>query len=178
MANKFYGILSVILFFFLSKSCITDYTHRYDNDGALKTYEKMVSENSFVTGRFDSTYQERVYKSKKTGSVRRTEYDLTYRYSLEGETYLGKHTFQDIRPTEVDVKVYYLSDNPSFSCLNPQERLSKGKEKRESKSDLYWGIAFGIICLLSLVGFISELKEKKPIRETKPNEAPNDFTGY
>ncbi len=178
MANKFYGILSVIIFFCLSKSCITDYTHRYDNDGTLKTFEKMVAENSYVTGRFDSTYHERVYKSKKTGSVRRTEYDLTYRYSLEGETYSGKHTFQDIRPTEVDVRVYYLSDNPSFSCLNPQERLSAGKEKRESKSDLYWGIAFGIFCFLSLMGFISELKGKKQIRETKANEPANDFMGY
>jgi hypothetical protein len=174
MKNTISAVIAVFICFMLSKSCITDYTHRHDNDGTLKTYEKMISENSYVTGTLDSFYNERIYKSKKTGSVKRTEYDFTYHYSVAGNTYTGKHTFEDIRPTRTEIKVYYLSDDPSFSRLYPQELLNSGKEKSESKSDLYWGIGFAIIGVLVIFGFVSEVKEKAKARA---EERARNFMG-
>jgi hypothetical protein len=139
----------------------------------------MVSDGSFVTGELEPRYTARTMKIL---GVPMTFYDFNYNYTVNGEAYSGKHTFKEVLPKEASVKVYYLKGNPSLSSLDPQEKINEAKESRErkkSRSNLYWGIAFGALCFFSVIGFIQDLKKKEvPKEEKRDDEGPNNFMGY
>ena len=137
----------------MSKSCVTDYIKGGDKE-AIAKYEKMFSDSSFTIGVLDSEYKEVTVRVMR---VPIKTYEFKYKFNVEGNSYKGEHTFSKLPENEI-VKIYYLKSDPSFNCVNPEERLEKEKEKESSNSDLYWGIAWGIFCLLAIVGFIMGLR--------------------
>ncbi len=82
---------------------------------------------------------------------------------MEGKKYEGQHTFSGSLPESSVLSVYYLKDDPNFNCVNPQDSLKSEKEKNTSKSDLYWGIGWGVLALLMAIGLFSKDKEKENI---------------
>jgi len=155
MLNKIYSVLAILLFFVLCKGCISDYIKGGDNK-AIGNYEKMLFDNTTATAKLSSTYKE---TTVKIAGLPIKTYDFRYSFNVNGVDYSGGNTFKEL-PKNPYVKVYYLKEDPYFNCVDPKELLATEKAKNTSKTDLYWGIAWGVLGLLTLLGFISELKEK------------------
>ena len=175
MKNKISGIIAILIFFFLSKSCISDYMEPGRNVGDMSVYKRLVDENTYTEALLDSMYTKRTTKIMGVAS---TLYDVTYHFEVAGTTYHGSHTFNDVLPKIPVVKVYYLKSYPDTNCVDPQEKLDatdRTREQNGSKSTLYWGIAFGFLCLISVVGFVQDLRKKE---EKKEDEPANNFMGY
>lgn len=155
--KKIYPLLTIILLFVLSKSCISDYIKGGDNQ-AILNYEKMISDHSVTEAELSPEYTETTIKIK--GVPVSKMYNFQYEFYLDGVAYQGKASFKNI-PESNSVDVYYLKTNPDFSCVDPTEKLETEKEKNHSKKDLYWGIGWGVFCLLTLIGFITELVQTR-----------------
>ena len=156
MKNKISAIIAVIVCFALSKGCISDYMKGGDKDAIVK-YETMLKDDSKTTAILQDQYKEVTIKIMK---VPVKTYEFKYDYVVEGRNYTGGHTFSTL-PTTENLEVFYLKDNPSFSVVDPKGKLASEKEKNSAKGPLYWGIGWGILGLMVLLGFISELREKK-----------------
>jgi hypothetical protein len=156
MKNKISAVIAIIVCFALSKGCISDYMKGGDKDAIVK-YETMLKDNSKTTASLQDQYKEVTIKIMK---VPVKTYDFKYDYVVDGRNYTGRHIFSTL-PTTQDLEIYYLKDNPSFSEVDPKGKLASEKEKNSAKGPLYWGIGWGILGILVLIGFISELREKK-----------------
>jgi hypothetical protein len=156
MKNKIYAVIGILVCFFLSKGCISDYMEGGDKT-AIANYEAMLADNSKTTATLHDEYKELTVKIMK---VPVKTYDFKYDYTVDGRSYTGRHIFSEL-PTTTDLEVYYLKSNPSYSVVNPKSKLDSEKEKNSSKGPLWWGIGWGILGILILLGFVSELREKK-----------------
>lgn len=156
MLNKIYSIVAIILFFVLSKSCISDYMKGGDNR-AISNYEKMLFDNSTTLAELYPEYKE---VTVKIMGAPVKHYEFRYKFYVDNMEYEGGHSFDNIPKTSF-VKIYYLKKDPHFNCVNPDEKLKIEKQKNSSKNDLYWGIGWGVLFFLSLLMFIKELKKKK-----------------
>jgi hypothetical protein len=157
MKNKIYSVIAVLVCFALSKGCISDYMKGGDK-AAIANYEAMLADNSKTTATLHNEYKEMTVKIMK---VPVKTYDFKYDYTVDGRSYTGRHIFSELPKTN-DLEVYYLKTNPSFSVVDPKDKLDSEKEKSSSKSPLWWGIGWGILGILVLLNFISELRGKKP----------------
>lgn len=162
MLSKIQSIIGIILFFSLSKSCISDYRKGGDNK-AIANYEKMIFDNSIAMAELSSEYKEVTVKVMK---VPIKTYEFRYKFNVNNNKYEGTESFSQL-PTTNSIKVYYLKTDPYFNCTNPEGNLKAEKEKNASKSSLYWGIGWGVLCLLLVLSFIQELKEKKIVVESQ-----------
>jgi hypothetical protein len=158
MKNKISAIIGILVCFFLSKGCINDYMKGGDKDAILR-YEAMLADNSKTTATLRDEYKEVTVKIMK---VPVKTYEFKYDYTVDGRSYAGEHTFSNL-PTTTNLEVYYLKANPSVSVVNPKSKLESEKEKNSAKGPLYWGIGWGILGALILLGFISELREKRAV---------------
>ncbi|HUP13982.1 MAG TPA: hypothetical protein VM187_17300 [Niastella sp.] len=156
MKNKISAVIGILVCFFLSKGCISDYMKGGDKT-AISRYEAMLADNSKTTATLHDEYKEVTVKIMK---VPVKTYEFKYDYIVDGHTFTGDHTFSTL-PTSENLEVYYLKSNPSFSIVDPKSKLESEKEKNSAKGPLYWGIGWGILGLLVLLNFISELREKK-----------------
>lgn len=156
MKNKIYAVIAILVCALLSKSCISDYMKGGDKT-AIAKYEAMLADNSKTTATLQEQYKEVTVKIMK---VPVKTYEFKYDYTVDGRSYTGEHTFSSL-PTTTDLEVYYLKSNPWYSVVDPKSKLDSENEKNASKGPLWWGIGWGILGILVLVGFISELKEKK-----------------
>lgn len=156
MKNKISAVIGIIVCIFLSKGCISDYMEGGDK-AAIARYEAMLADDSKTTALLHDEYKELTVKIMK---VPVKTYDFKYDYMVNGRSYSGRHIFSKLPETQ-NLEVYYLKSDPSVSCVNPAGKLTSEKEKNTSKSPLYWGIGWGIVAALILVGFIGELREKK-----------------
>lgn len=156
MKNKISAVIAIIVCIVLSKGCISDYMKGGDKD-AIAKYEAMLKDNSKTTAILQDQYKEVTIKIMK---VPVKTYQFKYDYIVEGRNYTGDHTFSNL-PTTENLEVYYLKDNPSYSVVDPKGKLESEKEKNSAKGPLYWGIGWGILGLMVLLGFISELRGNK-----------------
>lgn len=157
MKNKISAVIAVIVCFALSKGCISDYMKGGDK-AAIAKYETMLADNSKTTATLQERYKEVTVKIMK---VPVKTYEFKYDYVVDGNNYTGDHTFTTL-PTTQNLEVYYLKSQPSFSIVNPKSKLESEKEKNSAKGPLYWGIGWGVLGILVLLNFISELRGKKP----------------
>jgi len=155
MKNKITGVIAILILFFLSKGCISDYMKGGDK-AAIAQYEKMLADDTKTTAQLRNEYKEVTIKIMKMPVK---TYEFKYDYTVNEMPYSGEHTFSEL-PATKDLEVYYLKESPSVSCVNPQSKLSGEKEKNSSKGPLYWGIGWGILCALATIGFIAEVRGK------------------
>ena len=155
MKNKISAVIAVIVCFALSRGCISDYMKGGDK-AAIAKYETMLADNSKTTAILQERYKEVTVKIMK---VPVKTYEFKYDYVVDGHNYTGDHTFSTL-PTTQDLEVYYLKSDPSFSIVNPKSQLDTEKEKNSSKSPLWWGIGWGVLGIMVLLNFISELRGK------------------
>jgi hypothetical protein len=156
MKNKISAVIAILICVALSKGCISDYMKGGDKD-AITKYETMLKDNSKTTATLQDQYKEVTIKIMKMPVK---TYEFKYDYEVKGRNYTGGHTFSNL-PTTENLEVYYLKDNPSYSVVDPKGKLESEKEKNSAKGPLYWGIGWGILGLMVLVGFISELRENR-----------------
>jgi hypothetical protein len=100
--------------------------------------------------------------------VKIKNYEFSYEFIVNGEMYKGMHTFSQI-PSTNSLPVYYLSNHPAVNCVDPENQLAIEKKKNVSKEPLYWGIGWGVLCLLTVAGFIGELRKKKDTSTIQPS---------
>jgi hypothetical protein len=156
MKNKLSAIIGFIICFVLCKGCISDYMKGGDK-AAIANYEKMLADNSKTTATLHDEYKEVTVKIMK---VPVKTYDFKYDYTVDGRSYTGRHIFSEL-PKTTDLEVYYLNTDHSYSVVDPKEKLDKEKEKNSSKGPLWWGIGWGVLGILVMINFISELIGKK-----------------
>lgn len=157
MKNKISSIVAIVICFFLSKGCISDYMKGGDK-AAIANYETMLADNSKTTAILREVYKEVTVKIMK---VPVKTYEFKYDYTVDGRSFTGEHTFSEL-PKTTDLEVYYLKTNPSFSVVDPKGKLESEKEKNSSKSPLWWGIGWGAVCIFTLLNLINELRGKEP----------------
>ncbi|MBO9201952.1 MULTISPECIES: hypothetical protein [Niastella] len=155
MKNKISAAFAIIIFFALSKSCISDYKKGGDK-AAIAKYEKMLEDNSKTTAELRDTYREVTVKIMK---VPVKTYEFKYDYKVNETSYSGEHSFSEL-PTSKYLEVYYMKEDHSVSCVNPQSLLASENQKNTSKEPLYWGIGFGVLCVFSIFGLVAELRGK------------------
>jgi hypothetical protein len=155
MKNKISAVIAILVLFFLSKGCISDYMKGGDK-AAITQYEKMLADDSKTTALLHNEYREVTVKIMKMPVK---TFEFKYDYKVDGMSFTGEHSFSEL-PTTKDLEVFYLKEAPSISCVDPQSKLSREKEKNSSKEPLYWGIGWGILCALAIIGFIAELRGK------------------
>jgi hypothetical protein len=156
MKNKISAVIAIFVCFFLCKSCVSDYMKGGDK-AAIAKYEAMLKDNSKTTAILQERYKEVTIKVMK---VPMKTYQFKYDYIVDGHNYTGNHTFTTL-PTSQDLEVYYLKTDPSFSIVDPNDKLNSEKEKNVSKGPLWWGIGWGVLGLMVLLNFISEVRGKK-----------------
>ena len=148
------GVVIVVLLV-LSKGCISDYVKGGDNK-AISNYEKMLFDSTIATAMLEPEYK--ITTVKIMGLPVKT-YNFRYKFFVGTDSYGGGITYSEM-PKKYTLPVFYLKGDPSFNSTNPAGALKAEKEKNTSKAPLYWGIAWGVLGLLCLLGFIGELREK------------------
>lgn len=156
LKDKITSIILLLLCIVFCKQCTSDYLNGGDNK-AISNYEKMLFDKSQTEAELYPEYKEVTIKVMK---VPVKSYEFRYHFDLEGIKYEGQHTFQSKLPKQNKVQIYYLKEDPNFNCVNPNELLIAEKEKNTSKKDLYWGIGWGIIGILTLLSFFSKEETK------------------
>jgi hypothetical protein len=156
LKDKIGGIIFLVISVYFCQQCTRDYAKGGDNK-AISNYEKMIFEKSIVQAELYPTYQEVTVKVLKT---RTKSYTFRYHFEQNGTKYEGKHTFMRELPKSNTIQVYYLTEDPNFNCADPTKLLEIEKNKNSSKSDLYWGIGWGILGLLTLLGMFAKDDEK------------------
>lgn len=144
----------IALLFVCCQTCTNDYIKGGDKK-AIANYQTMIKDNSSTTAEYDPMYEETTIKIAK---VPVKTYDFKYHFSIDNQTYTGEITLTKL-PTSNQLKVFYLKTNPNINTLDPQGALQIEKEKNSSNSNLYWAIGWGILAVLMLIGFISNIKE-------------------
>ncbi|AEW01814.1 hypothetical protein A4D02_07370 [Niastella koreensis] len=172
MKSKFTSLVYVFIFFFLAKSCISDYMTPGKYDGEISKYERLIKDSTTAIGFLDSNYT----RVKRFGVMTNS---FTYHFKVNGEEYKGYHDFKKL-PESPIVKVYYQKDNPATSDLDPwasRDSIKRQKEGSHSISTLLTGIIFGLFGIGYIVVFIRQLTGKlKP--EQEPDQGPSNVMGY
>jgi hypothetical protein len=158
--DRIYTGVTIVVLLALSKGCISDYTKGGDNK-AISNYEKMLFDSTIATARLDPEYKE---VTVTIMHVPIKSYEFRYKFYVGTESYEGGITYTKL-PTKITLPVYYLKDDPNFNSSNPEGALATEKAKNTSRAPLYWGIAWGLLGILLLPGFISELREPRPVQE-------------
>ena len=153
MLSKIYAIIAIIGFSYLSKGCISDYLKGSDAD-LITHYEKVIADDGRATAVLSKEYKETNVSIK---GLRANSYEFTYSYQVDSATYSGSHSFLEL-PKSPTIEVYYWKANPSHSYVDLANKLSQEKAKTGDKGPLWWGIFFGVVALLCLVGFIKEMR--------------------
>ena len=154
--EKIYTSILLILCIVFCKQCTSDYLKGGDNK-AISNYEKMIFDNSTTIANLSSAYKE---VTLKILGVPTKTYEFRYNFSVAGSGYEGQTSFQSL-PTTSTVKVYYLQTDPNFNCADPQAKLEEEKAKNSTKKNLYWGIGWGVLGLLTLLTLIQSFKKKE-----------------
>ncbi|MBS1660989.1 MAG: hypothetical protein JST68_08050 [Bacteroidetes bacterium] len=146
----------IVVFLALSKGCISDYVKGGDNK-AISNYEKMLFDSSIATAMLEPEYK---ITTVKIMHVPVKTYAFRYKFFVGTHSYGGGVTYSAM-PEKYTLPVFYLKEDPNFNSTNPAGALKAEKEKNTSKSPLYWGIAWGVLGLLCLLGFVGELRGEK-----------------
>jgi hypothetical protein len=146
------GMIALCLVF--CQTCTNDYIKGGDNK-VIGNYQKIISDNTFTTATFSPIYKE---STIKIAGIPIKTYDFEYSFEVDNQHYEGKKTFSKL-PKGNQTKVFYLKENPNFNTLNPQSELKAEKDKNNATGNLYWGIFWGILSLIMLVGFIMNIRE-------------------
>jgi hypothetical protein len=146
------GIIALCLVF--CQTCTNDYIEGGDNK-IISDYQKIISENTFTTATYSPIYKENTIKI--AGLPIKT-YDLDYSFEVNKLHYKGKKTFTEL-PKDNQTKVFYLKENPNINSLNPQRDLKAERNKNNATGNLYWGIFWGALSLIMMVGFIINIRE-------------------
>jgi hypothetical protein len=154
--DKLYTGIFILIFFSLSKGCISDYIKGGDNK-AISNYEKMLFDSTVATAMYEPEYKE---VTVKIAHIPIKTYEFRYKFFVGIQSYEGGVTLNQL-PTKATLPVFYLKEDPYFNSTDPASALAKEKEKNSSKAPLYWGIAWGLIALFALMGFVSELRKPK-----------------
>lgn len=158
--SKIFEKFKGILFFLFCAGMCTQCTKSYINGGdkeLIANYETMINDKLTVEAELYSEYKEVTLKVMK---VPVKTYDFKYHFEIDNQKYEGEKTFYQL-PTNTKLKVYYLKNNPAFNCEDPVKLLLTEKEKNSSKTDLYWGIGWGVLGILTLLGlFMKDTDEK------------------
>jgi hypothetical protein len=157
LKDKIVGIVVFLLCTTFCKQCTTTYIKGGDNK-LISNYEKMIFDQSTIYAELYPEYKEHTITVMR---VPMKSYEFRYHFELNGEKYEGSHTYQSSIPKTTLLKVYYLKDDPNFNCVNPEDLLKVEKEKNASNSNLYWGIGWGVLALVSLFGLLSKEKTKQ-----------------
>jgi hypothetical protein len=152
--EKIVQVGMIILVFACCKSCTSDYIKGGDNK-AIANYQKIIADNTSATAQYDPIYKQTTIKI--AGLPVKT-YDFKYHFTVENATYDGEVTLSKL-PENNNPKIYYLKENPSFNTFDPKKELELEKEKNSSNGNLYWGIFWGILGLILVFGFISNINE-------------------
>lgn len=155
LKDKLSSIVLLVICIVFCKTCTSDYLKGGDNK-AISNFEKMIFDNSVVDAQLYPDYKEVTIKVLK---IPIKTFEFRYHFLLNGTNYEGQHTFQSKLPESEKLKVYYLKSDPNFNAVDPAELLKSEKEKNSSKKDLYWGIGWGVLGLLSLITLFN--KEEK-----------------
>jgi hypothetical protein len=150
-----YSVIGVLLCSFLAKSCFSDYK-KGGNKATIQNCEKIIADNSFTTAEFDEEYTEQTIKIMR---IPTKTYIFTFKYQVEGKEYNGSNTYTKM-PESDTTKVFYLKSNPTMYYLDPVAELKKEKEKNNSNSALYWGIAWCVLALGALFSLIGLFKKE------------------
>jgi len=143
----------MILSFVLAKSCVSDYVNGED-ENRITELEQMINDKTTVIADLSNEYTEtKIAKVVKL-------YKFDYSFNLNGQSYLGKITLNEI-PNTNKLNIYYLADDPSIVTADPYKDLKLEKEKGKSISDLLVGIIWGVLAILLLISLISSFKKKK-----------------
>ncbi len=154
-----YKIIFMILFLFLAKSCVSDYINGGDKN-RMAELEQMINDKTTVTANLSNEYTETtIAKVVKL-------YKFDYSFRLNGQSYSGKITLNEI-PNTNKLNVYYLNTDPSIISADPYEALKSEKEKGNSISDLLVGIIWGILSVLLLVSLIYGFKKREKPKTDK-----------
>jgi len=146
----------IVLIFACCKSCTSDYIKGGDNK-AISNYQKIIADNTYSTAVYDPIYK--VTTLKIAGLPVKT-YDFKYHFTVENETYEGEVSLNKLPENQLP-KIYYLKENPNFNTFDPKKALSEEKEKNSSNGNLYWAIFWGVLGLIMVFGFISNIKESR-----------------
>lgn len=141
------GMIALCLVF--CQTCTNDYIKGGDNK-VIGNYQKIISDNTFTTATFSPIYK--VNTIKIVGLPIKT-YDFEYSFEVDNQHYKGQKRFNEL-PKSSQTKVFYLKENPSFNTLNPQNDLKIEKDKNEAIGNLCWGIFWGFLSLILLIGFV------------------------
>jgi hypothetical protein len=158
--DRIYTGVTIVVLLALSKGCISDYVKGGDNK-AISNYEKMLFDSTVATARLQSEYKE-VTVTIMHAPIK--SYEFRYKFYVGTESYEGGITYTKL-PTKITLPVFYLKDDPNFNSPDPAGALATEKAKNTSKAPLYWGIAWGLLGTLMLLGFISELRASKPAQD-------------
>lgn len=148
-----YKIVFMILFFVLAKSCVSDYVSGGDKNH-IAELQQMIDENTNIVANLSNEYTEtRIAKVVKL-------YKFDYSFDLNGESYNGKITLNEI-PNANKLKIYYLKENPNTISADPFDDLKSENEKGKSISDLLVGILWGILSIITLISLVTSFSKKK-----------------
>lgn len=148
-----YKATFMILFFVLAKSCVSDYVNGGDKNRIVEL-EQMINDKTTVTADLSNEYTETtIAKVVKL-------YKFDYSFRLNGQSYTGKITLNEI-PNTNRLNIYYLSNDPNIVSADPFEDLKSEKEKGSSITDLLVGIVWGILAILLLISLISGFKKRE-----------------
>ena len=148
-----YKTAFMILFFVLAKSCVSDYVNGGDKS-RIVGLEQMINDKTSIIADLSNEYTETtIAKVVKL-------YKFDYSFSLNGQSYSGKITLNEI-PNTNRLNIYYLSDDPNIVSADPFEDLKSEKEKGNSISDLLVGIIWGILAVILLISLISGFKKRE-----------------
>ncbi len=161
--NKFklrvFKIGIMICFFYMAISSISDYINGGDKK-KMAQLEKMIQEQTTVIA-----YIKREYTETSVAKVVKL-YHFDYTYDLNGQSYAGKTTLRKIPETN-ELQLYYLSDDPNITSVDPHKELKGQQNKKHSTSSLVIGLVLGGIATLLLISVVYGLRKRyfKPLIE-------------
>ncbi|MBC7508095.1 MAG: hypothetical protein H7320_04990 [Ferruginibacter sp.] len=155
IVDKIYSSIALMLCVVCCKQCTSDYIKGGDSK-AIANYEKMIFDSSTTSADLSSIYKEVTLKILGLPSK---SYEFHYKFSVGNSAYEGQTSFPAL-PTINTIEIYYLKTDPNFNCVYPKSNLAEEKAKNSTKKNLYWGIGWGILGLLTLLNLLKSFHKK------------------
>jgi hypothetical protein len=156
MVDKIKSVIFIIICIFCTKQCASDYV-KGGNEIAISNYEKMIADSLTTYAFIYPEYEESTLKIK---SMEVKTYKFRYHFQLDEQKYEGKYETRNIDSISPILNVHYLKTDPNINCVNPEKLLAAEQEKNTSKKDLYGAIFWGILSIVAIYSFISNLRKK------------------
>ncbi len=152
---QFAPTIGIVVLFCLASGCYSSYKDRHKETKYLPLLKEMITDKTVTIAKVDPTYKEVTVKIMR---VPIKHYEVNYTYRVNGSMpYSGKRILS-APPSTAEMPLYYAKSDRSYSSFEPEADIRRIEEAASSKSSLYWSIGWLVFAVMSLLGYLSEIR--------------------